>query len=281
VDGSTHIGVELIGNAIADGKFLFDAAEGFGGSDEDPQTGFIDGTIDGGVGLSLDISPDGAFIGLPASISASLDLIAESPNWIISPPLLSDPLGFEEVLNAGTAQGPGANNGAETELGFDIGLSETKKAKADTFFLEDVYFSGEFGVFANDISATASIGFLGVTATLNPTLDVSTGKFIGADVDFGLRNPVDGSTHIGVELIGNAIADGKFLFDAAEGFGGSDEDPQTGFIDGTIDGGVGLSLDISPDGAFIGLPASISASLDLIAESRRCLLQWRVRRICQ
>jgi hypothetical protein len=222
VDGSTHIGVELIGNAIADGKFLFDAAEGFGGSDEDPQTGFIDGTIDGGVGLSLDISPDGAFIGLPASISASLDLIAESPNWIISPPLLSDPLGFEEVLNAGTAQGPGA---------------------------------------------TASIGFLGVTATLNPTLDVSTGKFIGADVDFGLRNPVDGSTHIGVELIGNAIADGKFLFDAAEGFGGSDEDPQTGFIDGTIDGGVGLSLDISPDGAFIGLPASISASLDLIAES--------------
>jgi Ca2+-binding RTX toxin-like protein len=110
VDGSTHIGVELIGNAIADGKFLFDAAEGFGGSDEDPQTGFIDGTIDGGVGLSLDISPDGAFIGLPASISASLDLIAESPNWIISPPLLSDPLGFEEVLNAGTAQGPGAGD---------------------------------------------------------------------------------------------------------------------------------------------------------------------------
>jgi hypothetical protein len=50
VDGSTHIGVELIGNAIADGKFLFDAAEGFGGSDEDPQTGFIDGTIDGNGG---------------------------------------------------------------------------------------------------------------------------------------------------------------------------------------------------------------------------------------
>ncbi|HXV76086.1 MAG TPA: calcium-binding protein, partial [Candidatus Polarisedimenticolaceae bacterium] len=169
------------------------------------------------------------------------------------------------------------NNGAFTELGFDPdqlvdGQGETKKAKADTFFLEDVHFSGEFAVLAHDITATASVGFLGVKATLDPTLELTGDKIIGADVDFALRNPVDGTTRIGVDLIGNAIADGKFFFDAAEGFGGSDEDPQTGFIDGTIDGGVGLSLDISPDGAFSGLPASISASLDLKAESPNWLI---------
>ncbi len=59
-------------------------------------------------------------------------------------------------------------NGAVTELGFDLGQGDTKIGKATQFFLEDVSFGGNFGLFANDISATASLGILGRYHIANP-----------------------------------------------------------------------------------------------------------------
>jgi hypothetical protein len=71
-------------------------------------------------------------------------------------------------------------NGAVTELGFEYGQGETKVGKATEFFLEDVRFGGNFGLFTNDLSATASLGFLGIKANAVGTLDpLATGTAAG------------------------------------------------------------------------------------------------------
>src|SRR5262249_8105173 len=51
-------------------------------------------------------------------------------------------------------------NGAITDLGLMAGQSEVKRAKAGTFFLQDVSFGGSFGLFENNVAAKASLGFL-------------------------------------------------------------------------------------------------------------------------
>ena len=56
LDGSDRIDLGLLGNALSDGRFLFDAAD-IAGIFEDPSTGFLDVRISGGVGLPLDIGP--------------------------------------------------------------------------------------------------------------------------------------------------------------------------------------------------------------------------------
>jgi len=236
-------------------------------------------------------------------------------------------------------------NGAVTELGFDLGQGETKIGKATQFFLEDVRFGGNFGLFANDISATASLGILGITASAVGTLDtiitgtatgggthtitldgsasatndkyngyyirVKTGdavdvfeiddyvvgstkkvtidgtwsatptssseyeivvgeRFFDADVDFELRNPLVLASHsesrrVTIDLLADAINDGEFLFNAADiignvgGIGGNEEDPATGFIDGTVAGAMGLILALRPDGFLSGLPANLGS----------------------
>ena len=82
-------------------------------------------------------------------------------------------------------------NGAITELGYDAGQGETKRGKATQFFLEDVSFGGNFGLFLNDVSATASLGILAITATADGTITDPTGdKSFKADVKFDLRNPL-------------------------------------------------------------------------------------------
>jgi hypothetical protein len=233
-------------------------------------------------------------------------------------------------------------NGAVTELGFEYGQGETKVGKATEFFLEDVRFGGNFGLFANDLSATASLGFLGIKANAVGTLDamadgdvqtgsttttvklesgdaeaddyyngyyirVKTGdavdileikdyaasgnevtldgtltatpvysgenkttykivkgeRFLDARVDFDLRNPLVAASHedshrVTIGLLTDAINDGQFLFDAAD-IGGTEEDPATGFIDGVVDGSMGLILGLRPDGFLSGLPANLGS----------------------
>jgi Ca2+-binding RTX toxin-like protein len=163
-----------------------------------------------------------------------------------------------------------ATNGAITELGFPAGQSDTKRSKASSFFLEDVSFGGNFGLFENEIKATASLGLLAVTADMTGTVDLLTGKFFGADVDFDLINPVDSTSRITVDQIINAINDKKFLFQAGEA-GGTFADPATGFIDGTVAGGLGLTLALKPDGAISGLPVSLG-SIAISAQSPNWLL---------
>jgi len=145
-----------------------------------------------------------------------------------------------------------ATNGAITELGFPAGQSDTKRSKAGSFFLEDVSFGGNFGMFENNVAATASLGLLAVKADMTGTLDLTTGKFFGADVSFDLINPVTGADRITVDQIINAINDKKFFFQAGEA-GGTIDDPATGFVDGVVAGGLGLTLALKPDGAIAGL----------------------------
>jgi hypothetical protein len=82
------------------------------------------------------------------------------------------------------------------------------------------------------------------------------GKFFGANVNFALKNPVDGGNRVTVEGIIEAINDGKFLFDIDD-IGGDDENPGTGFVQGSISGGLDISLALAPDGAIAGLPLGL------------------------
>jgi hypothetical protein len=161
-------------------------------------------------------------------------------------------------------------NGAITELGFDAGQGETKRSKAGSFFLEDVSFGGNFALFENGISATASLGPLAVVAEAEGTVDADTGKFFGADVNLALRSPLDAGTRVTIDEILNAINDKKFLFVEGEE-GGTLADPATGFIDGSVGGGLGLTLTLSPAGLSIpGLPATLG-ELSISVESTNWL----------
>ena len=153
-------------------------------------------------------------------------------------------------------------NGAITELGFAAGQGDTKRSKAGLFFLQDVRFGGNFGLFENEIKATAAFGPLALTAEATGTVDEPTGKFFGADVSFELVNPVDSTGRITVNQIIEAIKDKKFFFQPGEA-GGTLDDPATGFIDGVVSGGLGLTLGLKPDGLFSGLPVTLgSVSID-------------------
>jgi outer membrane protein OmpA-like peptidoglycan-associated protein/Ca2+-binding RTX toxin-like protein len=166
------------------------------------------------------------------------------------------------------------NNGAITELGFAAGQSETKRSKASTFFLEDVSFGGNFGLFEDNISATASLGMLGVTADLEATVDAPSGKFFGADVDFDLINPVDGTSRVTIDDLLDAINAGKFLYDVNDqgsSIVDGEEIPDTGFIDGVVAGGLGFNLVLAPDGAIAGLPLNLG-SMSISAQSPNWLL---------
>jgi len=162
-------------------------------------------------------------------------------------------------------------NGAITELGYQAGLSDTKRSKASGFFLEDVSFGGNIGLFEDEVSATAALGLLAITAEMDATLDASTGKFFGADVDFDLVNPLNGSSRVDLDLLANALNDKKFLFQADD-MGGTLADPGTGFIDGVVAGGLGLDLTLEPDGIIAGLPTDLG-SIEIWAQSPNWLLQ--------
>ncbi|MHC1764379.1 MAG: beta strand repeat-containing protein [Verrucomicrobiia bacterium] len=156
-------------------------------------------------------------------------------------------------------------NGAITELGLKAGQSETKRSKASSFFLENVSFGGNFGLYENEVAATASLGLLAVTAEMTGTVDEETGKFFGADVDFDLVNPLDGSARVTVDEIVAAIKAKQFLYQPGVG--------SSGFVDGVVSGGLGLTLALKPDGALGGLPiTSDLGSVAISAQSPNWLL---------
>ncbi|MDT8288069.1 MAG: hypothetical protein RQ748_13255, partial [Elusimicrobiales bacterium] len=115
-----------------------------------------------------------------------------------------------------------------------------------SFFIEDVSFGGDFGLYENNISATAALGLLAVAAEMVGTVDEQSGKFFGAGVNFELRNPDDAGSRLTFDEIIALLNAKKFLY--ADG----------GFIDGSVEGGLGLSLALRPDGALGGLPLSES-----------------------
>ena len=119
----------------------------------------------------------------------------------------------------------GSPNGAITELGFAAGQGEDKKAHATQFFFQDVKLQGSFQFVVQNVTATASLGFLSITATGSGTLkpDGTTGgqDLIALTGTLELRNPVaqpitvhvttvgDGSTAAVQEITLHALAEGS------------------------------------------------------------------------
>ena len=99
-EDSDRVTIDLLADAINDGQFLFNAADievgGIGGKAEDPATGFIDGTVAGGMGLILALRPDGFLSGLPANLG-SIEIKVDDPNWLAALPTFDDPLGLGAV----------------------------------------------------------------------------------------------------------------------------------------------------------------------------------------
>ena len=167
------------------------------------------------------------------------------------------------VLSLAVNVGAGASNGAVTDLGFVAGNGTPHVSKAQGFFLDNVDLSGHFALAAQNVTATASLGFLGITATGGGTLDHN--KFIDLNVGLSLKNPVDGTSRLTVGEIAAAIKNGDFLYDASKK-GGTADDPGTGVVDATVSGGVGIHLDVEPSTPLGGISA-LQASLDLTTES--------------
>jgi hypothetical protein len=88
----------------------------------------------------------------------------------------------------------GSPNGAITQLGFAGGQSETKRAHATQFFFQDVRLSGTFQFVVQQVTATASLGFLSITATgagtLHPDGTPGGTDLIALTGTLELRNPV-------------------------------------------------------------------------------------------
>ncbi|MFN2611440.1 MAG: hypothetical protein ABR507_11310 [Actinomycetota bacterium] len=175
-------------------------------------------------------------------------------------------------------------NGAITELGFTPVTAENHRSRASRFFLEDVHLTGGVEVVIPDATLRANIGFLAVKATGSGTQgaidDSSPATVSGGDrdrvvalvLDVRLKNPLVSTSNtaltnrIDLTTLSNAIRDGKFLFDNAMA-GGSVDHPGTGFFSGSLSGGLGVKLDIAPDGALAGLADTLNAHLEVGATS--------------
>ncbi|HSB85601.1 MAG TPA: hypothetical protein VLD86_04800, partial [Ilumatobacteraceae bacterium] len=121
-DGSSKVFINDIIDAISDGRFLFQA--GAGGP-----SGFIDGVVSGGIGLQLSLAPAGAIAGLPVTLGA-ISISAESPNWLVAAPSLSNPFGFlkddHSLAGAGvTVTTSGLISGNKLTQDMQFVLSET------------------------------------------------------------------------------------------------------------------------------------------------------------
>ncbi len=159
-----------------------------------------------------------------------------------------------------------ATNGAITELGYVAGNGETHSSKADHFFLDNVHFNGNFDLAASGVTATASLGFLGITATGEGSL--GDGKFIHADAEIFLKNPtgIGDADRVTVSEIVNSLKKGHFFFDNGDVGVDGDGNPTTGVVDATLEGGVGFHLDVEPTTPVGGIPG-LDASLDLTLTS--------------
>ncbi|HSC96389.1 MAG TPA: LEPR-XLL domain-containing protein, partial [Burkholderiales bacterium] len=156
-----------------------------------------------------------------------------------------------------TAAGGGAN-GAITELGFKAGQGDTKRAKSTEFFIEDAVFIGDFALIADDVAATATFGFLGIRAEGEGTVDTS-GKFLDASIELGLKHPEDGGSRLTPGDIVSALGDGRVFFDGGDLVAAG----KTGVLDGGIAGELAFKLGIAPDGFLSGLKDDLNASLEI------------------
>src|SRR5439155_2541520 len=137
-------------------------------------------------------------------------------------------------------------------------------------FLYNVSLTGSVAVVIQDVSATASLGFLALTATGEGTL--TNNRLLSLTATVELRNPIADSTnttatgthHLDLDVLGNAIRNGKFLWDSTLASGTGDADnPPTGFFTGTLTGGLGAKLTVKPGGILDGLSDSLSADLSI------------------
>ena len=167
----------------------------------------------------------------------------------------------------------GGLNGAVSELGLEPAASETRRARSTTFFLENVSLNGIFEVVVPHVTATANFGFLAVSAEGSGALPTSSDqdRLIDLAISLSLKNPLVASTdpltdRISLGVLASAMSDGKFLYDPAA-TGGTAADPATGFVEGTVSGGIGAALQIKPEGALSGLADTLNASLSIVAQS--------------
>jgi Ca2+-binding RTX toxin-like protein len=163
----------------------------------------------------------------------------------------------------------GGANGAVTDLGYNVGNGPTQRSKATAFFLDNVHLTGQLALIATNVSATATLGFLSVTATGSGTL--GSDKFIDASADFSLKNPLDGTSRLTPDVLIGAFKHSQFFFDAAHE-GGTADNPSTGIVSGAVSGGVGVDLTIAPSGALSGLASTLNAHAALSATSPNWLL---------
>ena len=86
-------------------------------------------------------------------------------------------------------------NGAVTELGFDAVAGATHRGRAGTFYLYDVQLTAQLRVALQDVSASASLGFLAVKATAAGT--VGAGDWlVSLDATIALKNPLSNTRRV-------------------------------------------------------------------------------------
>src|SRR5207247_1988447 len=167
-----------------------------------------------------------------------------------------------------------STNGAITELGYVAGDGETHSAKAQGFFLQDTHLTGDFELAtgAPFVKATATLGFLGITAKGNGTLGLHN-EFIEVHADLHLKNPtgVGDADRVTVDEIVGALKGGNFFFNDADKGLDSQGNPTSGVGDATLGGGVGIHLDVEPSTPLGGISA-LDANLDLTAKSPNWLI---------
>ncbi|HVC86095.1 MAG TPA: hypothetical protein VNC40_01565, partial [Gaiellaceae bacterium] len=151
-------------------------------------------------------------------------------------------------------------NGAITELGFQAITGATQRAKAGTFFLKDVSLGGQADIAIQNLGLTATLGFLGISATATGT--ETNGLLLHLAASFSLKNPNVASTDaeantLDLGTLVHAITNGEFFYDstkAGQCTGAcTSTNPPTGFFSGTVQGGFGVALSIKPAGFLAGL----------------------------
>jgi hypothetical protein len=142
-------------------------------------------------------------------------------------------------------------NGAVTDLGFPAGDGSTQKSGATGPFLDDAKLSAALTIIAPTITASASLGFIGVSA--------SGAASLVADGSLSIVNPADGTSKVFVTDLAHALSQGNFLF---TGNG-------SGPIKGEISAAAAAELNVTPDlgGVSVsgvdGLKATVAISLDV------------------
>ena len=155
---------------------------------------------------------------------------------------------------------PAGTNGAITDLGFPAGNGAPQAASAGDAalqgavggaFLDNASLSASLTLLAEPLSATASLGFIGVNA--------NGGASLVADASLSLVDPATGASKVYVTSLAQALSGGLFLHTG----------PNTGPISGKISGAGAAELVITPNlgGLTItglsGISAEATISLDI------------------